>query len=511
MGERRWSGSRIMLYLLACIGLAVGGYQLRQTEQQVQRLPARVGDVPVVVLAPRAAGAHPAIVLAHGYAACKQYMYTLAYALAQHGYTAVVFDFSGHGQNPTPFDSDWQRQSADSPLAADLAAVVAYARTLPQVDATRVALLGYSMGSAIASRYAQAHDDIAATVAVSTIYSDVSPGSPRNLLLLTGAWEFTRLHDAAWRALAAAGGSAAGRTYGDFAAGTASRLVLVPGVEHSAIPFSGVTQREVVSWLDAVFGRAGTAGPPDRRLLWVGLIALCALVLFAPLAALLLGDRYEREEPSPLEIGGVLLVTVVPAAVVPLLLRVLPYQFIPLLGGDYIAAFVFLQGVFMIALLLVLGAWSGERMGRLLSLGTALGALALFIYLGATLGLTAQHTLLNVWPIPRRLGIIGVVCALMLPYFVASEYVSRTSYPGYNQLFPLIVKGAFLLSLAGAVWWLGAPYVLLLMVPALALFAVLSEWLGRVIYRFSGNPGISGILLALLYAWTIGTLFPLAA
>jgi len=104
-----------------------------------------------------------------------------------------------------------------------------------------------------------------------------------------------------------------------------------------------------------------------------------------------------------------------------------------------------------------------------------------------------------------------VTCALLLPYFVASEYVSRTSYPGYNQLFPLIVKGVFLLSLMGAVWWLGAPYVLLLMAPALALFAALSEWLSRVIYRFSGNPGISGILLALLYAWMIGTLFPLAA
>ena len=59
---------------------------------------------------------------------------------------------------------------------------------LPYVDG-RIALLGHSMASDIIVRQAIADERVAATVAISMFSEAVTSDKPRNLLIITGAWE----------------------------------------------------------------------------------------------------------------------------------------------------------------------------------------------------------------------------------------------------------------------------------------------------------------------------------
>ncbi len=64
-------------------------------------------------------------------------------------------------------------------LVRDLGRVAAFAKGLPGSDG-RIAVLGHSMSSDIVIRYAQAHPEVAATVAVSMFSPVVTPESPKN-------------------------------------------------------------------------------------------------------------------------------------------------------------------------------------------------------------------------------------------------------------------------------------------------------------------------------------------
>ncbi|MGD5403808.1 alpha/beta fold hydrolase, partial [Xanthomonas citri pv. citri] len=116
-------------------------------------------------------------------------MHPFAETLARNGYVAVTFDFLGHGRNPVPMHGDITEGIAiTNALLKELTDVAATARKLPGSDG-RLAVLGHSMASDIVVRYAQAHPDVEATVAVSVFSPVVTPASPHNLLVIVGALE----------------------------------------------------------------------------------------------------------------------------------------------------------------------------------------------------------------------------------------------------------------------------------------------------------------------------------
>jgi Serine aminopeptidase, S33 len=453
------------------------------------------------------------VVIAHGFAGSQQLMQPFAVSLARNGYVAVTFDFPGHGRNAAPLGGGLADDDARSRELLDaLGRVVAFARDLPHGDG-RVALLGHSMASDVVVRYARAHPEVQATVAVSLFSRGVTAGSPRNLLVVDGALEPAVLKDEAYRVvgMATAGQVEEGVTYGSFADGTARRLALADGVEHIGVLYSRESMAEALGWLDRAFGRAG-AGHLDARGPWLGLLYLGLVGLARPLSGLL-----PQLAPEPLGAGlpwrRLLPVAVAPALLTPLILWHVPTAFLPILLGDYLAVHFGLYG-----LLTAAGAWivatAGPREGRPTMTasprGLAAAALAVAAYGTFAMGLPLDRFATSFLPIPERVPLVLALLAGTLPYFVADEWVTRGA--GAPRWGYAATKLCFLLSLALAVALnLQRLFFLIIIIPAILLFFVIYGLFSGWAYRRTRDPFVGALANALIFAWAIAVTFPLVS
>jgi dienelactone hydrolase len=111
---------------------------------------------------PEGPGPHPAVILCHGLGATREMgMEPYARAFAEAGIVALTFTYRCFG------DSDGEpRQLLDIPMQRqDIAAAIAYAKKLPQVDAERIALFGSSFGGGHVIVVGSQRDDIKAVIA----------------------------------------------------------------------------------------------------------------------------------------------------------------------------------------------------------------------------------------------------------------------------------------------------------------------------------------------------------
>ncbi|MCC6172489.1 MAG: alpha/beta fold hydrolase [Gammaproteobacteria bacterium] len=285
--------ARVAVALAALALVSIASLRLEAAGEGVAVSHHRIDTTPVTAFAPRAGrGARPVVVIAHGFAGSQQLMLPFALTLARRGYLVLTFDFPGHGRNVVPMAGGPADFAASTrALLEALAAVATAARTWPGSDG-RLALLGHSMASDIVIRHAMADDAVRATVALSAYSPVVTATSPRNLLVVTGEFEPQMLRDEGLRiAGLALGGAraAAGRTYGEFAAGTARRFVLAEGVEHVSVLYSRTALLEALDWIERSLGTPPVAGPrlPDDRGGWLALLCLGLVALAWPLASLL--------------------------------------------------------------------------------------------------------------------------------------------------------------------------------------------------------------------------------
>ena len=139
-------------------GLALGPHPIA---------PARIpfGDTPMPAYVIPAQGfeqqRRPLIVFTNGYDGTLTDMYfASAVAASRRGYHSLLFDGPGQGgmlyEHGVPLRPDWE---------VVVKAVVDFAETLPQVDAGRIALSGWSLGGHLAPRAASGEPRIAALIA----------------------------------------------------------------------------------------------------------------------------------------------------------------------------------------------------------------------------------------------------------------------------------------------------------------------------------------------------------
>jgi hypothetical protein len=76
------------------------------------------------------------------------------------GHAALRFNFRGVGASTGAYDGG-------NGEADDVRAAIDYLRSLPEIDAERVALAGYSFGAMVALRVASGRDDLSTVIAVS--------------------------------------------------------------------------------------------------------------------------------------------------------------------------------------------------------------------------------------------------------------------------------------------------------------------------------------------------------
>ena len=98
--------SRLAVAFMAVAAIAIGLFELHATCDGLRIVSTDVGETPITIFQPPAAGPVPVILIAHGFAGSQQLMQPFAETLARNGYIAVTFDFPGHGRNPVPMRGD---------------------------------------------------------------------------------------------------------------------------------------------------------------------------------------------------------------------------------------------------------------------------------------------------------------------------------------------------------------------------------------------------------------------
>jgi uncharacterized protein len=105
---------------------------------------------------PKGAGPFPVVLMLHGYVTPSRYRTPLGYttryadALARQGFLVIHPDYRAHGRSTGAENS--RENLFRVGYAVDVLNLIALAKTIPQADATRVGLMGHSMGGGIALR-----------------------------------------------------------------------------------------------------------------------------------------------------------------------------------------------------------------------------------------------------------------------------------------------------------------------------------------------------------------------
>lgn len=489
-GSRAWAA-------IAGIALCLTGiWHLERERAGISITSLRAGTTPVTVYQRAGLVKAPAVIIAHGFAGSHQLMEAYALTLAHAGYLAVSFDFEGHGRNPKPMSGDVTRiDGTTQVLMREIGRVTDAALALPGADG-RVALLGHSMASDIIVRQALSDPRVAATVAISMFSEAVTANEPRNLLMITGAWE-THLRKDALRNLGLAGAEAAeGQTIGSPSLNTGRRAAVAPGVEHVGVLYSATALREARDWLDDVFerssyGPASTTGGPI-------ILLLSGIVLLAwPLSGLL---PKGVEPPLRLPWRPVLSAALLPAVATPVLLSFVNTRFLPVLVADYLAAHLFVYGVLSLMML----HWYGIRFARIAWLAAfALAAYGIFVFGGVL-----DRYVASFMPIAARLPIIAAIAVGAVPYMLADSIASEGgNAPLWRTVF---ARTLFLASLGAAVALdFQRLFFLLIIIPIIVLFFIIFGLMGGWVGRRTASPTAAGVGLGLILAWSLGVTFPM--
>jgi carboxymethylenebutenolidase len=160
--------------LLALAALIVGSIWLDERDAAAQlretantSVPGTTGpDVSAYVASPSSTGPRPAVVMVHEFWGLNADMRDKAELLStEEGYTVVAPDvFRGRSADWLP-SAIWQVSTADPvAITEDLDAVLAWARSQPDVDPDRIAIVGFCFGGRAAMLYSMHDPTLEATV-----------------------------------------------------------------------------------------------------------------------------------------------------------------------------------------------------------------------------------------------------------------------------------------------------------------------------------------------------------
>jgi len=367
----------------------------------------------------------PGVVLVHGFSADRETMSTLARWIAQNGYAVLAIDLRGHGANRNPFDNGFARPS----LRPDVKAAVDFMRQSDRVDGSKIIVMGHSMGSGAVLDYAENDPNLQGAVMISGGWS-LGAQRAKNALFIFAQNdpEFIRSLSIAiatqWSGVPQI---ELGKTYGDFAQGTAVEAVQVAGVNHVQIITSKDAATTIVKWLDSAFGMPRTAdirlSDPRQRLARIaGILFLILLIPIGRTAGWIATEWAERPAGADGWIGLAILAGAL-LIVMPLVANDPPASFLSLVIGDAEVSWLGAAGIVTIAVLLIWGRlewvrFGGSTLPTLLAAGLAFPA----IYICQNAYSVTFHRLAMT---PERLIAWILAAAMMLPFWLGFEFLVR--------------------------------------------------------------------------------------
>ncbi len=462
------------------------------------------------------------VVLLHGLAANKKIMAFVARGFALQNLRVFVPDMPGHGRTPGPFSYARAESCSDS-----------FVRQLigrGAIDPKRTILAGHSMGGAIATKIA-ARVPVAGVIAISPapmtpaygippsmlIFTDPPP-TPPHLLVLSASLEPRSVRGSA-RPLLAGENPATGK------------YEVVSPATHAIV----LQNREVIAatqnWTAQVLGLDARVKIPPRFPFLGGFAGLVGIFLLAgpflrealgknslavssEAAAKLSNVQYEGIEPE--FHGSLVSVRVLIAFGTASLATVLflkawnPFHFFRLFQGDYLAGFLLILG-------LVLLAFHTKKLPDLRQckpvhlLGAAFAAVVVPLLMYAWMDLTLSEA----WWTPSRWLRFPALIVAVLPFHLAEELT----------LGPMLKKGlstlrlAYALLLRAIIWATllvgilalhNGEILILLMAPYFALFCLLQRTGMDVVRSNTGSALAAALFGAILLAGFCVVVFPIS-
>jgi dienelactone hydrolase len=477
---------RLVLAIIALLLIALSWWSvLRAQASLVVRQMERQG-VPLLYVAPENAQNVPGILIAHGYAGSKQLMLGYAYTLAHAGYAVMLWDFNSHGANTKPLKNN--------SLAENLTVAYTVLVEQPEVDKSRLATLGHSMGSgAVMSAAINQVERYAATVAVSPTGASITPNAPQNLLLQAGSWE-NRFVANAERLLRAG----AGENH-NFAEGKARKLVIIPNAEHITILFRHYSHQAARDWLNSTFKINNQSNYVDYRMLWYFLHLLAWLTLLAAIAPVLTTSSITNKAGQLKSWIGLLVAPLVATGTLILINRL---GNIGELGGVLVGGAVSIWfGVAGLSWLITMAQL------RLPSPRALVMGVTLFIILSIGFGAMAQVVWLQWWLIGARLRIFPILAIACFPWFLATGVAQQNLNFSQRVLWWLGQSTALIGGFILVLYFLPQLSFIYLLLPLFPVFMAIFSFCAGLL----NNPWSYAIGSSLFFGWVLASAFPLSS
>ncbi|HYK64769.1 MAG TPA: alpha/beta fold hydrolase, partial [Patescibacteria group bacterium] len=452
----------------------------------------------------------PALVLIHGFSGDRVIMSGLARRLAQNGYAVLAIDVSGHGQNRNPFNGD---EVSGGNLREDVRKAVEFLRNSNFVDGSRIVVMGHSMGSGAALDYATNDPNLKAAVMISGGWV-LGPQRPKNALFIFAERDpdepIQQTSIALAEHLAGVTKIELGKSYGDFAQGTAVEAIRMPGLNHVTIVNSPDAAATIVKWLDSSLGISRTAplNLVDSRVRTQRLAVLAFVILLIPLGRLCgsIVATWPQDRPGPSGWVGELILVGVLFAAMPLT-SADPASFVPVIVGSLQVSWFAVASLFILGVFLLIRRVEWQRVregfGAALIVATVAFALVYACHVAFTIML---H---NVALTPERLMVMVMAVVLTFPFWMGFELLVRRGGVAISTVWGLLGRILILVLMAIGATLNVLPFVLLLVLPILAIAFVMLEIFAASAYSTSRNLTLIAAFETLWFAWMLAATNPI--
>jgi dienelactone hydrolase len=452
----------------------------------------------------------PAVVLIHGFSGDRVIMSGLARRLAQNGYGVLAIDVRGHGENRNPFNGG---EVESGFLRDDVRKAVEFLRASNFVDGSRIVVIGHSMGAGAALDYATNDPNLKAAVMISGGWV-LGPQRPKNALFIFAERDpdepIQQTSIALAEHLAGVTQIELGKAYGDFAQGAAVEAIRMPGLNHVTIVNSPDAAATILKWLDSSLGISRTAplNLVDSRVLTQRLAVLVFLILLVPLGRLCgsMVANWSEERPGPSGWVGLLILVGALIAAMPLT-SANPAAFVPVVIGSIQISWFAVASLFILGLLVLTQKLEWYRIREGLGVAVAVGAVAFAIVYVCHVAFTVM--LHNVALTPERLMVMAMAVVLTFPFWMGFELLVRRGGLAISTVWGLLGRIAILVLMGVAASLDVLPFVLLLVLPILAIAFVMLEIFAASAYSTSRNLTLIAAFETLWFAWMLAATNPI--
>ena len=465
---------------------------------------------PFFMQLPKPAGERPpAVVLIHGFMADRKLMSVLARRLAENGYAVLAIDVNGHGENSNPFGGGVGDAGS---LREDVKQAVDYLRSSPFVDGSRIVVMGHSMGAGATLDYATHDPNLKGAVMISGGWQ-LGPQRPKNALFIFAERDPDMIQDTS-PVLAAHVAEVAqielGKTYGEFAQGSAVEAIRVPGVDHVTIVYSAAAATTIVRWLDSTFGitRTGAIEVADGRLGATGLALLVFVIALVPMGRVcgsMVAD-WAGERPGPSGWIGLLILGGALIASMPLA-GADPASFVPVVVGDIQLSWFGVAGLIIVVVLALSHRldWYRIREGAGAAILAAAGGFAVAYVCQVAMSVAFHHQSMS----PERLMVMAMASVILFPFWMGFELLLRRGGPAISTAWAVLGRILIVVLMAAGVSLGLLPFFLMLILPIIVLNFVMIEIFAASAYSASRNLTLIAVFETLWFAWLIAAASPI--